>query len=284
MTGRARTLLSRSGYRVVGSGGVRHLRSYRLHRARPVPDAVRITGGGPDGPFNIPLEKVTTPVEFSYAADGWHPYRATLEEYVRDRALPYEQSTLARYYGTYRPSNVQQALLDHITEPVEPLASWPPLLYLFKHIWALHPARVRAILASSDRQKGGRQQFGPQDRSFGETQVARLLAVYDSVRTTGYRPHDYPGEPAMGYFLVRGDDYRFVAFYGNHRLPALRLLDIDEVVAMTDRAHPPVVEEADLERLAREQDHPLSPEVLRLVFDALFTETGTAKATRLGLL
>lgn len=284
MTGRARALLSRTGYRVVGSGGVRHLRSYRLHRARPIPGSVRLTTRAPDGPFNIPLEKVTTPVAFSYAADGWHPYRATLEQYVADRTLPYERSTLARYYETYRPNNVQQALLDHITEPVEPLASWPPLLYLFKHVWALHPARVRAILADPTRQKGGRQQFGPQDHRFGETQVARLLAVYDSVRTKGYRPHDYPSEPLMGYFLVRGDDYRFVAFYGNHRLPALRLLGVHEVVAVTDRTHPPVVEEAGLERLAREQDHPLSVEALQLVFDALFTETGTAKATRLRLL
>jgi len=279
----ARHAAGRAGYRLVGSGGLRHLGTHRLQRTRPLPAEVQATGKGVDGPFTIPIDKVTTPVAFSFAPEGWHPYLPTLREYIDDRRLPYEQSTLARYYATYRPGNAQEALLDDVDEPIEPLASWPPLLHLFKHIWALNPTRVRQILRNQEREKGLRQQFGPQDQAFGELQIRRLVAVYESVALHGYRPDDYPGDQVMGYFVVGDDDYRFVALHGNHRIPAFRLLGVDNIVAVTHWAHPPVIDDVYIQRWTSGRRRVLDPETARLVLNKLLTETGADKARRLRL-
>jgi hypothetical protein len=273
--------LQQRGYALTGSGGLARLDSYSIQPMNlPVPATP-----SPVGPttFEVDLAKVTTPCGFSYHPDGWHPYRDTLTELLAEPDIPYERTTLARYYEGFQPRTVQEALLEEIDEPLEPIGRWPALLPLFKHLWALTPRYVAKILADPREVKGARQQFGPQPVDFGRYQVERVGESYESLRR-GYRPQDYPDGYLTGYFLVRGDDYRFVVFHGNHRLAAFERLGIDRPLAIVQRGDPPVVD-ADRLEMWTEGRYGVYPRgVAQLLFDKLFTETGREKAERLGLL
>lgn len=273
--------LRRFGYTIVGTGG---LGFHRLHRIGPLPPGLEHLRTDRTGRFTVDLDRVTTPVGFSYHPKGWHPYRATLNEYVAHPDLPYEHSTLSDYFGRYQPSTVQAALLEDADEPLEPLCHWPPLLYLFKHIWGMSQRRVDQILAQPSAQKTSGQQFGPKSDEEGRQHFERLLRAYESLRRHGYQPSRYPDGALTGYFLVRDDDYRFVVFHGNHRLPSMRLLGFDRLEARFHPGHPPVINAADLARWTTRTGGLFEPEVAQRLFDKLFDERGDTKASNLGLL
>jgi hypothetical protein len=273
--------LQQVGCTLVGSGGWRRLDTYSIQRlSLPVPVISRFAQ---PVEVEVDLDKVTTPCGFSYHRDGWHPYRETLRELIERPDLPYGETTLCRFYEGFQPQSVQEVLLEEVEEPLEPIATWPPLLYLFKHVWELTPRHVAAILRAPEEHKGGRQQFGPQPPAFGQTQVERLWRVYESVRRVGYRPGRYPDDYLTGYFLVRGDDYRFMVFNGNHRLAAFKELGIERVRARPHRGHPPVVDADRLDRWSEGRYGVLPADVCRQLFDKSFDELGRAKAQRLGL-
>jgi hypothetical protein len=275
--------IRRCGCLIVDSGGRRAKRDLWLHRVGPAPAGLEDVWGDDRPRFTVDLDKITSPTGFSYHPDGWHPYRAALEEALLDPELPYERSVLSEYYRRFRPTTVQEALLEDLLEPMEPLASWPPLLILFKHIWALRRSQVKRILARPGGEKGPRQQFGPQLDDEGERHRDRLLAAYDSIRTRGYDPEAFPDGRVTGYFLVRGENHRFVVLQGNHRLAAMRHVGIERVAASWHPGHPPVIHEHDLDRWTTDRGGVLPPAVAHRLFDKLFTERGDTKAKNLGL-
>ena len=272
--------LQKAGFALVGSGGLPRFHRYRVHRLR-LPEPVT-SGFLRATAFEVDLDRVTTPCGFSYAPDGWHPYRETLDQLLVNPDLPYESTALCRFYDGFQPSTVQEALLEDASEPVEPLCRWPPRLALFKHLWSLTPRDVSRILAAPHLHKGPRQQFGPQDAEFGRVQVRRMWDAYRSVRDNGYQPEAYHDGHLTGYFLVRGDDYRFVVFYGNHRLAAFRALGVQRLLARVHPTDPPAIHWEDLE--ASSGNFGVLPaDVARRVFTKLFEETGRPKARAQGL-
>jgi hypothetical protein len=275
----------RFGFALVGSGHAAELRHHRVHRVGPLPEPfVRVVRTHP-APFLIDLERTTTPCGFSYAADGWHPYAAALEEHLTDPALPYERSILHRYYHRFRPQNVQEVLLEDVSEPLPPLSTWPPVPKLFKHLWTLNPRRVEQILGRSTAwARNIKQHFGPQSAEQARAHLARIVAVHDSLRERGYRPDAYPDGTVTGYFLESDGDYRFMVVLGNHRLAAFRAAGVDRLVARLHPGHPPVINAARLEHWSRRSGRVLPLSVARRVFGKLFTETGTEKARTLGIL
>lgn len=273
--------LQKAGLALVGSGGLPRLHRYRVQRLR-LPEPVT-SGFLRATSFEVDLDRVTTPCGFSYAPDGWHPYRETLDQLLEDPDVPYEATALCRFYDRFQPTTVQEALLEDADEPLEPISNWPPRLALFKHLWSLTPRDVSTILASPHLHKGPRQQFGPQDAEFGRVQVRRMWDAYRSVRDHGYQPEAYRDGYLTGYFLVRDGDYRFVVFYGNHRLAAFRALGVQRLVARAHQGDPPAIHWEDLE--AATDNYGVFPaSVARRLFTKLFEETGRPKARTLGLL
>lgn len=273
--------LQKAGYALVGSGGVRQRHAYSVQRMR-LPEPV-ISGFAQTTAFEVDLDRVTTPCAFSYHPNGWHPYRESLQQLIHDPDLPYEDSALRRFYDGFQPTTVQEVLLEDVRDPLDPIATWPALLPLFKHLWALTPRRVDEILASPHTQKGARQQFGPHPPEFGRLQLQRTWTAYESLRSRGYRPTEFPDGHLTGYFLVRDDDYRFVVFHGNHRLAAFEALGVTRVLARPHRGHPPVVDQRELHRWTDGRYGVFSPAVAQRLFDKLFDERGAHKAERLGL-
>jgi hypothetical protein len=273
--------LKRFGYHLYGNGSLAH---HRVRRVGPMPPEFRALRSRPHREFTLNLDHVTTPTGFSYHPDGWHPYLACLEEQLAEPGLEYERSVLCDYFERFQPPTVQAALLENIQTPLAPLCDWPVLLQLFKHVWGLSPPQVRRLLARPAQAKGPRQQFGPVPPDTGRAHVRRLVSAYESLRDRGYDPDAYRDGALSGYFLARGDSYRFVVFHGNHRLAGMRLLGIDRVRAKLHPAHPPVVHEDHLERWTTQRGGLFELEVAQRLFDKLFTEQGRTKARNLGLL
>jgi hypothetical protein len=283
----ARAVLPRLGYELIGEGqGWLSFRDYRVFPRR-VPTALSPPAHDPYvRPIRIPLTKIVSRIGFSHARGGWHPFVETLREYVDNPSLEYEDSTLARVYERYRPSSVHEVLLDHIDTPLQPFASWPPVVNLFRWVWAHNLHSVRRILKESEG--AGRDRawthFGPHSLAYGKREFARIVGTYDSIREKGWSS-EWHGAPLVdGYFLVRGDDYRFVLLQGNHRVAALNVLGHEHLDVSVRRFHPAVVDYAELERWTSAHGGLYSPELVTHLFEMLFTETGLAKARRHGLL
>jgi hypothetical protein len=273
------------GYAVVGSGERREIGQHRLHRVGPLPTPYADAHRSHPTPFELDLTRVTTPCGFSYAEAGWHPYVAALEEHLARPDLPYERSILARYYARFRPSNVQEVLLEDVGAPLSPIDRWPPVPKLYKHLWTLNPRRLERILRDSEGwARNVKQHIGPQSAAQAAAHLDRIVSVYDSVRRGGYRPDAYPDGIVTGYFLECDGDFRFMVVLGNHRLAAFRAAGVRRILARLHPGHPPVVNASRIEQWCRRSGQVVPPEVARAVFGKLFTETGTTKARTLGII
>jgi hypothetical protein len=278
-------IVRRFGYVVVGSGNGGEVSQHRLHRVGPLPTPYADVHRSYPTPFELDLARVTTPCGFSYDEGGWHPYVAALEEHLAEPDLPYERSILARYYARFRPTNVQEVLLEDVEAPLPPLDGWPPVPKLYKHLWTLNPRRLGRILRDSEGwERNIKQHFGPQSAAQAGAHLARIVAVYDSVRRGGYRPDAYPDGIVTGYFLERDGEFRFMVVLGNHRLAGFRAAGVRRILARLHPGHPPVINAARIDRWCRRSGRVVPPEVARTVFDKLFTETGSAKARTLGII
>lgn len=268
------------GFGLTGRGGLKDIESYALRRSR-LPERVTEVRRG-RVLFRVDLHRVTTACGFSYHDDGWHPYLATLRQVVERGDLTYADTALARYYEAFRPRSVQEALLPEVRSPLAPIAAWPPLKLLLRHLWSLTPRQVARLLHSPTGPPARSQHVGPQDETVGAFHLRRIVDAWHGVRTTGYRPADFPDGPLAGYFLLADDDYRFVVLDGNHRLPSLAQLQVRRPLATLVRGHPATIR--DTEPVASAGlANAIPPAVGQLLFDTLFAEHGRHKAALLGL-
>lgn len=276
-------LLQPTGRYVSGPPGSRHLR----HRIRPL--KVPGTEGAPGRDdkrlgYRIRIAKATTPLGFSFDRCGWNPYVESLR-FSEHLATPRPADhPLVDYYRRFTPRTVQEALLEHIRTPLRPLHSWPVQRGLLS-VWALTQGIIdRAMRSPQTRQDRPRQFVGPHPRSHIEADIARLEAVRDSIREHGYHPSRFGSRPIRGYFMLHGDDYRFVCRNGNHRLAALAHLKHEQVDVELATSIPPVVDFEELEWWTEGQGGLFDEMVAEELFLKMFYETGRTKAENLGLL
>ena len=259
--------------RAAGFEAYRHARPYVRRLPAFATQAARSTS------FTIALDEATTFVGFSYHRDGWNPHVETLKSFEAEPSLTYQQSPLFRTHEQFRPSNLQELLVEDATRPLRPLDSLPLDRRLFRYIWVVTPATIREALR--DPRPRGHHYFGPLTTEQGLHQFDRGLAAYRSIRRDGFRPDLH--EPVRGYFLVAGTERRFVVTGGNHRLAVMRVLGHEQVTVELSRTHPAVIDRSDLERWGRHRGGIFVDDAAHVLFDKLFHENGMAKARALGL-
>ena len=256
--------------------------TYRLHRFSLPAGCERIGTAR----FTVDLDKVITYCGFSYLPGGWSPALALLHQYQDDPSLRYEDSVLCELYERFQPATVHEALFDEESDPLTPFDRMPSAHSTMRFLWGLERRQVQRLVAGHPHEvplDDHSRFYGPKSDAAGARHFERFISTYESIREHGYRPDDFGGGTAQGYFLVRGDDYRFVANRLNHRLPAMRLLGVHTLVARPLVGHPPVIEEAHLERFSTGNGGAYPLEVVRALFDQMFTSTGAQKAQALGL-
>jgi hypothetical protein len=256
--------------------------SYSLRRFELPPGVERVGATR----FTVDLERVTTYCGFSYAAHGWHPLVALLEEYRANPSLRYEESILCRLYERFTPATVAEAVFDGTPEDLAPLDRLPAVHGVLRSLWALDRRQVDRLAAGAPYAPvidDPSRYMGPKSREKGAWHFAKVIRLYESVRRHGYDPGRFGGERPKGYFLVRDDDYRFVIAHAQRRLPALRVAAVRRLVATFQEHVPPVVDEADLARWSSAAGGPYPLAVAQRLFDRLFTATGAERADVLGL-
>lgn len=282
----ASNIARKMGYELVGEGNMWWGFLYYKFFPRSLPALINT---GSEDPYYIPIKidinTITSRLGFSYAKDGWHPFVQTLKEYAQNEDLRYEDSTLARLYRQYCPSNVHEVLLDHLETQLKPICDWPPSNELIRWIWALNKTSVNSILKRlKDRPDSkGWIFFGPQKKEYGEKEFERLIDVYNSIKEKGYQHELSETDPVNGYFLKKGTDFRFVLLQGNHRVSALQALGYSEINVLIRKGHPAVIDRDDLHRWTEDGGGIYPSHLPYKLFDALFDESGMQKANRYDL-
>jgi hypothetical protein len=271
---------------VIRAGGNR-AGSFRVQKVR-LPPQLRDPLARPDrNTFVVELDRMTTDCGFSFAPDGWHPFVVTLREHAERAMSDYAGSTLHRVHTTFQPRTVQELLLEDVVKPLEPLHRWPVIRRLFRRVWAVTPwlaaRELRAAQSPTMKQREWLY-YGPSREEFLRSELGRLIGVYESIRRLGYQQDLAAESQINGYFLCRGDDYRFVVLNGNHRVAALRVLGGDTVPVTIRDGHPTVVHFDSLRQWSQDCGGVYPMDVARRLFDRMFDESGRGKAERLGLL
>ncbi len=230
--------------------------------------------------FEVDLEQCTSFVGFSYSGGGWNPHVATLEEFARNPALTYEESSLYQLHQVFQPTNLQEVFLEDESGDMEPLSGLPPSRALFRYIWAVSPALIDKT-GRSRGEKIGHHYFGPISEEKGRAQFDRLIGTYRSIQREGFDPDKYG--PIMGYFLADDTTCRFVVGSGNHRLAALKVLGYTRVPVQLTKTHPAVVHRDRLDTWTVERGGPFESDTARALFEKLLHEDGMQKARNLGV-
>ena len=242
-----------------------------------------------DVAFEVPIEKCSSLMHFSYSPAGWHPFTQMLKEYESNPQLRYETSVLHKFYQSYQPKNVLDAFLGHLPQAEAFAAS--PLATL--HMPEYHPVfpwdpeqRVRqpGIRPGGLGTAHGDQNYGPVSDTKGELEFRRVTETYESIKQRGYHPGVGKDGDIRGFFLKTNDDYRFIIRQGLHRTPALSVLGYSKIRVKFFNPLPRAIFLSDLDNWPQVSCGLMSPEVAEHIFVQFFRDDGTYKAERLGLL
>jgi hypothetical protein len=237
---------------------------------------------GVDLGFEVDLEQVTSFLGFSYSYSelGWNPHVATLQEFVRNPTLTYEESSLYQLHQLYQPATLQDVFLEDEPAEMKPLSDLPPTRSLFRYIWAVSPALIRKTRRHQEH-KSGHHYFGPLSEEKGRAQFDRLVKTYQSIEREGFLPEKYG--PVMGYLMADETTYRFVVGSGNHRLAALKVLGHTTVPVRLTKTHPAVVHRDRLDSWTIDKGGPFERDTAYALFDKLLHEGGLQKARNIGV-
>ena len=230
----------------------------------------------------VDMDRILNRAGFSYGASGWHPFVAALQEHLSDPGATYSTSVLRAFYERFQPTTVRELLLDERGAPTGTLTTWPAVERLID-LWSATAEdvdRTRRALAGID-ELPDTQYRGPTSELFGATHLSRVVDAYHSFVRVGYQPEVYGF--VTGYFLTRGDDYRFVLGHGNHRVAALSVLGHQQIGVTLRDSHPPVVAESDLARWTTRRGGLLDMTEAEEVFDHFFRDDSRQRAEALGI-
>jgi hypothetical protein len=204
--------------------------------------------GGEPAAFRCPLEYTINENGFSYSPDGWHPFVATLREYVAGESTGYEDSVLRRFYETHQPNHAAEAIAGFDQAPSE-YENYPAHVYRLTpwrsktadcvdqsvRSWSVRDSIVHSRVHSISKHdwsfdKDGFQYHGPVSERKGRLEYQRLVSIYESIEEDDYdRAHGH----ATFLLLRRGTEFRYLNWgTGNHRTAAMTALGKETIPAV----------------------------------------------------
>lgn len=231
--------------------------------------------------FYVDIDIIRNKHFYSYSKDGWHPFTAFLKEYISNPSIDYDNSILKRYYELFKPKNQAEALFVQEDETMAPLNSNSAMSLLMP--WSLYP---RIFLSEKHLDKShGMHIQGPVSREKGKFEFNRLIELYLSIKTHGY---DYSKESAThfisGFFLRKGNDWRFILTSGHHRTAVLSALNYFTIPMTFKRSFPRVIDYEDINEWPQVKKGHISRNLAEKVFLEYFNDNGVSKAKKIGIL
>lgn len=170
----------------------------------------------------------------SFALDGAHPYVRTLIELDQGICTTYEGSYLEAYWNVWRPANQAEYLrlgsadCHHLllrTPAIHAILPWAEAAYaayMERKGWLERPD-YRALVEDGCPPA---RSCGPKPTWFGQARFGNLVAVDQSIRSTGFREVDvrsthHSDTPIVCTCLLRDGEVRFLIADGQHRAASL---------------------------------------------------------------
>lgn len=204
-------------------------------------EALSLEQDGKNVVFMCPLDKVVSPMGFSYSPETWHPFVETVREFSEGDCESYESSVLKKYYEKWTPDNAAEALVGF---------EKPPSLFYDQpaHIHRLYPWKasgvekidkeIRSWAHKDNMEHGyvrwkletdGYQFHGPVSHEKGNLEFKRLTKLYKTIKKEGYNL-TFGGVSVL--MLRNGDEFRFIqAGPGIHRTAVMAGLGYELIPA-----------------------------------------------------
>lgn len=186
--------------------------------------------------INVPIDHCRNlhSAAFSCSTNAGNPFISTLLEYRCGTCSRYGASPLRRYLDNWQPMNAAEALGLDSSEARSELVNSPALGCVLP--WETrNPAQqalyVSSIIAADYRDHGfaldarhGWKVWGPISGPAGEAEFARLVRIYESIKSTGYKRSSGEDGDITGVALYRETEFRVIVGRGQHRIAALSSL------------------------------------------------------------
>lgn len=204
-------------------------------------EALHYKRGGTQASFYCPLHQCVQKTGLNFSRRGWHPFTETLKEYKENHSLSYRNSSLKKFYDSWKPDSAAKAYVGFNETPVQ-FRSMPP------HLFHLTPWSSRSVKRmdrivkrwhkADDIEHGkphftieehGYRDFGPVAPERGKLELLRLVNVYRSIEERAY---DRTFGDINVLVLKRGSEFRFMNKGGGyHRTAAMAALGFDQIPA-----------------------------------------------------
>jgi len=219
---------------------------------------------------------------FCFGRDAWHPFTALLREYKKNKSISYDDSILKKFYDLFQPSNLGEALFIGDKNLQLDLKKYSAQSLLLP--WSLKPRVYKG--EKNFGPKHGFHNQGPVSEIKGKLEFSRLRDVYTSIECNGfeydlYKKHkDY----IRGYFLRKGNEWRFIIISGHHRVAAMSELNYDKIPVTFQPTFPRVINYKDLLEWPQVKYGHINQNTARKIFLQFFEENGIKRANRIGVI
>lgn len=217
--------------------------------------------------LTVELQKCRDWLSYGYSDDGWHYLSALLFEYLKNPLLSYSKSILCTYYSLFQPQALMEALFVNKPRAAMKYNGWVPLP------WFRYPPSIATNY----------QHFGPNTKHFGKQELMRTISLYQRLSREGYRPEAYKDGYIKGYFLVMGNDYRFIVTSGQHRMAVLAMLGYQQVKVKIHPQSQRLVDQEHIQTWVNVINGYYTTTLAQQIFELPFHHNGKARAERLGI-
>jgi hypothetical protein len=184
----------------------------------------------PGSLLDVPVARCIDSMGWSFAADGFHYFTATLREALATGQLKVEGSALDRYYAAFRPRDWHQGLGLADGADTGPLRQMPVDIYNAVLPWSGEVQHATMVEGKLDLRQvripeADFHRCGPQTPANVRREIERSVACMQKLAAESYAPEIHVDGYIRGVVLRRGDDWRFLVTAGQHRIAALAALD-----------------------------------------------------------
>jgi hypothetical protein len=187
-------------------------------------------------PIRIPLDLCRGYIHPGFGAGAGNPLRDTAAIYAETGSIEKARAFLRSFYESFQPKTLAEALFRTNDPTLAPLTDMSS--YTQFQPWRLSTRISPKHLAV------GSQNFGPVAPEKLDVEVRKLTSYVDSISRRGYRPDLYAKRAIQGYFLLHGDEYRFLVTNGMHRTSVLAALGETTLAADFDPRRPRYIDSA----------------------------------------
>jgi len=248
--------------------------------------------------ISVPISSVSCEYGFSLADDGWHYFRALLNDHSHNGSM---QLCDSAFYRFFRHPEIRAARYVNdvlfLHDPEKRRRSNECLFHFNTYPWGEWSRRESLGGGTPfgrhyDRTTGSdtRDRYGyraniwyePGDEHALQKEWRQTIDVYESVRQS-YSPLRHGAFPEV-VLLVRNDGaIRVIRKEGHHRLTALAQLGRTRVRVMVSRRSMGIVRERDVQNWYYVKHGLCSPGVALMIFRAFFELNGRERLKHLGI-